>query len=64
MIVDLSEEELEWMMRFCKRSIHCASQLGDKAPGIFDTERGESIEKATTLYNKLKGTLENGMDQR
>ena len=26
-------------MRFCKRSIQLASQLMDKAPGIFDSEK-------------------------
>jgi hypothetical protein len=60
MIVDLNKEELEFVMRFCKRSIQLASQLGEKAPGIFDPERGENIEKATALYNKLKISYENG----
>ncbi len=52
--VNLNDEELEWMMRFCQRSIQLASHLGDKAGTIFDPERGENIEKATKLFNKLK----------
>lgn len=54
MLIDLNEEEIEWMMRFCKRSIALSSQLGEKGLNIFDAERGENIEKATILYNKLK----------
>lgn len=60
MKIDVNKEELEFMMRFCKRSIQLASQLGDKAPGIFDPERGENIEKATKLYNKLARAYEIG----
>lgn len=55
--VNLNQEELEFIMRFCKRSIQLASQLGDKAPNIFDPEREENIEKATKLYNKLDDAL-------
>ena len=60
MIIDVNKEELEFIMRFCKRSIQLASQLGDKAPGIFDPERGENIEKATKLYTKLQRAYEVG----
>jgi len=66
MKVDVNQEELEFLMRFCKRAIQLATQLGDKGGTIFDPERGENIEKATKLYIKLERAYhtrnENGMD--
>ncbi len=58
MKIDVSKEELEFIMRFCKRSIQFATQLGEKCGTIFDPERGENIEKATRLYNKLERAYE------
>lgn len=60
MKIDVNKEELEFLMRFCKRAIKLASQLGEKCGTIFDSERGENIEKATKLYNKLKRADEIG----
>ena len=59
MEIDLNKDELEFLMRFCKRSIQVASELGEKCGTIFDPERGENIEKATILYNKLKQSYKN-----
>jgi|GEM_PF-4322224 hypothetical protein len=56
MEVDLSKEELEFLIRVCKRSIEFASMLG-KVNNIFDGERGENIEKCTILHNKLKNAM-------
>jgi hypothetical protein len=54
MKIEVNLEELEFLMRFCKRSIKIAAQLKNKTGTIFDTERGENIEKATKLYKKLE----------
>lgn len=60
MKIDVNKEKLEFLMRFCKRSIQLATQLGEKAGTIFDPERGENIEKATKLYSKLERIYQNG----
>ncbi len=60
MIIDINKEELEFLMRVCKRSIQLAAQLGEKCGAVFDPERGENIEKATKLYNKLESAYKVG----
>ncbi len=60
MIIDINKEELQFLMRVCKRSIELATQLGDKCGAVLDPERSENIEKATKLYNTLESAYKVG----
>lgn len=58
MKIDVNQEELQFLMRFCARSIQLCNQLKDRNFKIFDLELGENIEKAQVLYNKLERAYE------
>ena len=58
MNVDLNKEEIEFLMRYCKRLIQLSEEYFRKDFKIFDPEFGENKEKATILYNKLKNSNE------
>lgn len=55
MQIDLNKEEMEFIIRFCIR----AKMMAD-----LNLTKKDDLEKVSSLLDKLKRTIENGMDQR